>query len=100
MLNFLSIVTAERLNLAVNETVLKGLFKGIKVGDNEVHISHLQYADDTIFFREWSRINVGNLLAILKYFQMAFGLKLNLNKCRLFAGISECCGKYKELDRV
>ncbi|GKD70773.1 hypothetical protein Tco_1324863 [Tanacetum coccineum] len=39
----------EGLNAIVKEAVEKGIFRGVTVGANNVTVSHLQYADDTIF---------------------------------------------------
>lgn len=88
--HFLFILAAEGLNILVREAVDKGIFTGVKVGVNEVSISHLQYADDTIFFGEWNRSNVGNLTGILNCFDEILGLKVNMNKSRLYGvGVDE-----------
>ncbi|GKD73006.1 hypothetical protein Tco_1331288, partial [Tanacetum coccineum] len=52
----------EGLNAIMNETVEKGIFRGVKVGTNQVTVSHLQYADDTIFFGEWNKENAKSLM--------------------------------------
>lgn len=31
----------------------EGLFKGVRVGNDDIIVSHPQYVDDTIFFGEW-----------------------------------------------
>ncbi|XP_028122593.1 uncharacterized protein LOC114319737 [Camellia sinensis] len=49
---FLFIVAAEGLNLLLGRAIEKGLFKGASVGSNQLGISHLQFADDTIIFCE------------------------------------------------
>ncbi|GJT43272.1 reverse transcriptase domain, reverse transcriptase zinc-binding domain protein [Tanacetum coccineum] len=54
---FLFIVAAEGLNAIVKEAVGKGIFRGVKVGSNRMDVSHLQYADDTIFFGERNKEN-------------------------------------------
>ncbi|XP_071727346.1 uncharacterized protein [Rutidosis leptorrhynchoides] len=69
--------------------VERGMYKGVEVGKDKVVISHLQYADDTIFFGEWSRRNARNLMYLLECFERASGLKVNYNKSQLFGiGIS------------
>ncbi|GJY33891.1 RNA-directed DNA polymerase, eukaryota [Tanacetum coccineum] len=78
---------AESLNVAMQEIVQGGLFDGVKVGSDGIEVSHLQYADDTIFVGDWNRRNIISLMKLLKCFQMASGLKVNLNKSTLF-GIS------------
>ncbi|GKA70313.1 reverse transcriptase domain, reverse transcriptase zinc-binding domain protein [Tanacetum coccineum] len=44
----------------------------------------LQFADDALFFGIWSRLNVSNLIRILNCFEMSSGLKVNLDKSRIF----------------
>ncbi|XP_071715046.1 uncharacterized mitochondrial protein AtMg01250-like [Rutidosis leptorrhynchoides] len=51
---FLFIIAAEGLNILTNAATEKGLFKGVEIGEDKVKISHLQYADDTIFLGEWN----------------------------------------------
>ncbi|GKD38647.1 reverse transcriptase domain, reverse transcriptase zinc-binding domain protein, partial [Tanacetum coccineum] len=81
---FLFIIAAEGINAIVKEAVAKGIFKGILVGKDEICISHLQYANDTVFFGEWDKENAQNLMCILKCFKEASGLKINLNKSKLY----------------
>nr|GEW91215.1 RNA-directed DNA polymerase, eukaryota [Tanacetum cinerariifolium] len=42
-----------------------GLFKGASIGRDNMSISHLMYADDVIFFGEWSWIKAHNLISML-----------------------------------
>lgn len=88
--SFLFLMVAEGLNIVINEAVHQGYFKGIKVGDNDVNLHHLQYADDTIFFGEWSLRNAKNLKRITKCVQDASGLKINMSKSKIFGtGVSD-----------
>ena len=50
---FLFNVVVEALNGLMRTAVEANLYKGLSVGGNDVTISILQYADDTIFFG-WS----------------------------------------------
>lgn len=81
---FLFILAAEGLNAMIKEAKQSGLFRGVQVGMDRVEVSHLQYADDSIFFGEWDRRNIGNLMIILKSFEAVSGLKINLNKSRFY----------------
>ncbi|GKD02229.1 putative RNA-directed DNA polymerase, eukaryota, reverse transcriptase zinc-binding domain protein, partial [Tanacetum coccineum] len=81
---FLFILAAEGLNVMVKEAVNRNIFWGIKVGADDVTISHLQYADDTIFFGEWSRNNASKLMYILKCFEEVARLRINLHKSCLY----------------
>ncbi|XP_071694800.1 uncharacterized protein [Rutidosis leptorrhynchoides] len=62
----------------------RGLFKGIEVGNEKLLVSHLQYADDTIFLGEWNRTNAYNLQNHLKFFELASSLKVNFHNCYLY----------------
>lgn len=44
---------------------------------------HLFYTDDAIFIGVWKDSNIQNLIRVLHYFHLAFGLKMNLNKSKL-----------------
>ncbi|GKA75155.1 kinase-like domain, beta-lactamase/transpeptidase-like protein [Tanacetum coccineum] len=81
---FLFILAAEELNAIVTEAVEKGVSKGVKIGRNNVVVSHLQYADDTIFFGEWNKENAKVLMCILKCFEEVSGLRVNYNKSKLY----------------
>nr|GEV16948.1 putative ribonuclease H protein At1g65750 family [Tanacetum cinerariifolium] len=78
------ILAAKGLNAIVFEAVEKGIFKGVVVGDNNVMISHLQYADDTILFKEWNKENAKSLMCILKCFKEVSMLKVNYNKSKIY----------------
>ncbi|XP_071741061.1 uncharacterized protein [Rutidosis leptorrhynchoides] len=81
---FLFILAAEGLNILTKATVDRGIFKGVEIGNDKVVISHLQYADDTIFFGDLSMSNARNLIYILKCFELASGLKVNFHKSCLY----------------
>ncbi|XP_071714730.1 uncharacterized protein [Rutidosis leptorrhynchoides] len=81
---FLFILAAEGLNILTKAALDKGLFKGIEVGREKVLVSHLQYANDTIFFGEWSRSNACNLMNLLKCFELTSGLKVNFQKSSIY----------------
>ncbi|GKB70676.1 reverse transcriptase domain, reverse transcriptase zinc-binding domain protein, partial [Tanacetum coccineum] len=81
---FLFLLVAETLQIAILEACSKGFFKGVSLAEGGVNISLLQYTDNACFFGEWSRLNSKNLILILKCFENASGLKINLFKSRLF----------------
>lgn len=56
---------------------------GVKIGHEEIPVSHLFYADDVIFIGEWSSENVQNIVLLLRCFFLVSGLKINLLKCKL-----------------
>ncbi|GJV96160.1 RNA-directed DNA polymerase, eukaryota, reverse transcriptase zinc-binding domain protein [Tanacetum coccineum] len=57
-----------------------GLFKGVTIGRDNLSISHLMYADDAIFFGDWSWINAQNLISMLRCFFLISGLQINIHK--------------------
>ncbi|XP_071713248.1 uncharacterized protein [Rutidosis leptorrhynchoides] len=89
---FLFILAPEVLNIMTKSATESDCFKGVEIGKDKVSISHLQYADDTIFIGEWSKRNVYNLQKLLKCFELASGLKVNFQKSFLYGvgvGIDE-----------
>ncbi|KAK3221692.1 hypothetical protein Dsin_008717 [Dipteronia sinensis] len=54
--------------------------KGIGYGNGEVHVSHLQYADDTILFLEPKTEFLVNSKRILRCYEMISGLRINFHK--------------------
>ncbi|GJS61600.1 reverse transcriptase domain, reverse transcriptase zinc-binding domain protein [Tanacetum coccineum] len=61
------------------------ILRGVLVGEGDLMVSHLQYVDDTIIFGEWGRENTSNLMNILKCFEEVAGLKINLNKSKIYS---------------
>ncbi|XP_071713233.1 uncharacterized protein [Rutidosis leptorrhynchoides] len=81
---FLFILAAEGLNVLTKLAVRNNLFVGVEIGHDKIPVSHLQYADDTIFFGSWSEGNLRNLMKLLKCFELTSGLKINYHKSNLF----------------
>jgi len=84
---FLFLVVAEGMAGLVRQAVKAELFRGLKIGRKEIELSLLQFADDTLFLCENSFANVVTLKAILRGFELAFGLKINFHKSKI-AGIN------------
>ncbi|GJT03279.1 hypothetical protein Tco_0824448, partial [Tanacetum coccineum] len=57
--------------------------RGARIGDSNMSLSHLIYADDVIFLGDWSRVNAHNLLCILCCFYLVSGLKINVHKSNI-----------------
>ncbi|GKV31169.1 hypothetical protein SLEP1_g39893 [Rubroshorea leprosula] len=55
---FLFLIVAEGLNGLVSAAVEKGRYKGVPIGSGSIMVSHLQFADDTIFFGEAIEDNI------------------------------------------
>ncbi|GKA43572.1 hypothetical protein Tco_0736296, partial [Tanacetum coccineum] len=87
--HFLFNLMTEALNVALLEATNNNVFLDIHVGNEKVHISHFQLVDDALIIEEWSCTNANNLFRIRTCFQLASGLKVNFNKCKLFGvGVS------------
>jgi len=79
---FLFNIVVEGLNGLVREAMDKNLFQSFSVGRNEVKVSILQYANDTLFLGKASMENVKVINVILRSFELASGLKINFSKSR------------------
>ncbi|GKV00002.1 hypothetical protein SLEP1_g12766 [Rubroshorea leprosula] len=87
---FLFLIVAEGLNGLMASAVDKNLFKGARIGNVDVTVSHLQFADDTIFFGEASKENIQVIKCVLRTFELASGLKINYGKSQLMGiGVEE-----------
>lgn len=65
---FLYLIVAEALNVLMNRAVQAGLIKPVVVGRDKVKVSHIQYADDTVFIVEGSIENALAIKWLLKNF--------------------------------
>jgi hypothetical protein len=79
---FLFLLVSEGLSALSQKAVSLGFFKGFKVS-SEVSVSLLQYADDTLFIGEARVENLWAMKAILRWFELVSGLKVNFSKSRL-----------------
>ena len=79
---FIFILIMESLHLSLKRVVDAGMFKGIGLNDS-MYLSHMFYADDAIFMGQWSNRNIETLMFVLKCFQRASGLSINLSKSKL-----------------
>lgn len=81
---FLFLLAAEGLNVLMKALVDTDLFTGYRVGrENSVVVSHLQFADDTLFIGNKSWANMRALRAGLVLFEAMSGLKVNFHKSSL-----------------
>ncbi|GAU46317.1 hypothetical protein TSUD_243380, partial [Trifolium subterraneum] len=82
---FLFLLAAEGFNIMMTAMVSNNLFTPYSIGPRqEVKISHLQFADDTLLVGNKSWANVRALKAILLLFEATSGLKINFHKSMLF----------------
>lgn len=81
LLPFLFNMVVEALNILLKRAMDLRLPKGVSVGVNdEVQLSHLQFADDSFLLCEAEKSEVLNLKRILRCFEVASGLKINFHK--------------------
>ena len=80
---FLFVLVVEVLSRLLHTASSGGLFRGLKVRKDEVHISHLQFADDTIVMCEAQLDYIRNVKKLLQGFQAISGLKVNYQKSGL-----------------
>ena len=67
-----------------------GFVEGCNVGKDNMMISHLQFADDTLFFVEAEGPSFNNLLTLVGLFCSVLGLKINMAKSILLGlGVDE-----------
>lgn len=77
---FLFNVVAEGLNILLSRAKELRIIKGVAMGNSEVVVSHLQFADNTIIFCEAERAEIVAIKRILRCFEMVAGLKINFHK--------------------
>ncbi|GKV31782.1 hypothetical protein SLEP1_g40447 [Rubroshorea leprosula] len=80
---FLFLIVAEGLNGLVSSAVEKGWYKGVPIGSGGTMVTHLQFADDTLFFGEATEDNIWVIKCIMRTFELASGLKINFRKSEL-----------------
>jgi hypothetical protein len=83
---FLFVIVMEAFSRMVKASVDQGLFSGFVVGNRgseQVHISHLLFADDMLMFSGASQGQVQTISNLLTCFELVSGLKVNLAKSTL-----------------
>ncbi|GKV48453.1 hypothetical protein SLEP1_g55266 [Rubroshorea leprosula] len=74
---------AEGLNGLMQSATEKNLYRGVRIGNGNLLVSHLQFADDTLFFGEASEENIQAIKSIMRTFELASGLKINFGKSQI-----------------
>ncbi|GKU89268.1 hypothetical protein SLEP1_g3431 [Rubroshorea leprosula] len=81
---FLFLLVAEGLCGLVKKAESEGLLKGVEIGRGGTLLSLLQFADDTVFMGKADVDNLRVVKAILNWFQLISGLKINFGKSYLY----------------
>lgn len=63
---FLFLIVAKDLSMLVKRATQCGMLEAVELGSNKVSVSHLHYADDTIFLSSVKLNNVWAMRCILK----------------------------------
>lgn len=80
---YLFILCAEWLSRKISTAQASNMLRGIKVCRNAPPISHLFFADDSIFFMKATMSNTVVLSSILNEYQLISGQKINLAKSEI-----------------
>jgi len=67
----------------VRKAVNKNKLKGVEVGDGQVEVSMLQFADDTLVICQATNQDVITIKTILICFELATDLKVKFHKMRI-----------------
>nr|GEV80621.1 nucleotide-binding alpha-beta plait domain-containing protein [Tanacetum cinerariifolium] len=94
--SFLFLIVVKALQVTILEACDKRLYKGVFLAENGSNLSLIQYTDDTLLLREWSRGNSLNLIHILKCFELALDLKVNISKSKVI-GVGVHCNEVESL---
>ncbi|KAK2644345.1 hypothetical protein Ddye_019540 [Dipteronia dyeriana] len=80
MSSFLFNIVVDALNRLFLKAMDLNVFKGKVFGRDKVHITHLQFVNDTILFIDANAESVLNMRRILRCFEIRSGLKINFHK--------------------
>ncbi|XP_057760293.1 uncharacterized protein LOC130980651 [Arachis stenosperma] len=77
------LVVVEVLHRMVGEVVRHGRISPLLVGKDNIELSHLQFADNTILFCSPEEETICNYKRLLQCFEMMSGLSINFDKSSL-----------------
>ncbi|KAJ9707046.1 hypothetical protein PVL29_002163 [Vitis rotundifolia] len=81
---FLFTLVADVLSRFLLRAEERNMLEGFRVGRNRTRVSHLQFADDTIFFSNSREEELQTLKSLLLVFGHISGLKVNLDKSNIY----------------
>jgi ribonuclease HI len=81
---YLFLICAEALSSMVTQANREGLLSGVPTSRRGPNISHLFFADDSVFFCRATLAQWSNLSAILHSYEVASGQKMNASKTAIF----------------
>ncbi|XP_057760618.1 uncharacterized mitochondrial protein AtMg01250-like [Arachis stenosperma] len=80
---FLFVLIVDVLHRMVGEAVRNRRILPLLVGKDNIELSHLQFAYDTILFCLPEEKTIRNYASLLRYFEMMSGLSINFDKSSL-----------------
>ena len=84
---YLFLFVVDVLSRSLQRGMLSGLIKGIRIGRHCPTLSHLLFADDSLFFLKADKENCMRAIQKIQEYCKAFGQKVNLEKsCVVFTG--------------
>ncbi|XP_072064506.1 uncharacterized protein [Arachis hypogaea] len=82
---FLFVLVVDVLHRMVGEAVRNGRISPLLVGSDNIELSHLQFADDTILFCPQKMETLVNYKRLLRCFELMSGLSINFDKSSLIS---------------
>ncbi|GMI80386.1 hypothetical protein HRI_001707900 [Hibiscus trionum] len=74
----------EALSVLIRKGMAIEIVEGIRMGDSNLVISHLQFADDLMLLSTAKEEKVRNVKRVLRIFEIVSGLKLNMKKTKIY----------------
>src|ERR1044072_2651484 len=90
----------ERLAIQIRKLVTEGSWKPIRITKQGIGISHLFFADDVILFFQGNKTQINLVESTLGYFCQASGMKINLEKSRMFCSSNMDQNVQQELSSI
>ena len=81
---FIFLLVVDVMHRILNKAEADGVIEGISVGKHRVHLSHIQFVDDTILFALAKKEVLVNFRYILDCFELMSGLSINYDKLAIF----------------
>jgi hypothetical protein len=92
---YLFLLCAEGLSCLLKKKEKEGSLKGIRNGITGPPVSHLLFADESIFFTRGDVKSVSTLKSVLQHYSEGSGQRVNLQKSSIFFG-NRCPRAIKE----
>ncbi|XP_016206044.1 uncharacterized protein LOC107646370 [Arachis ipaensis] len=80
---FLFVLVVDVLHRMISEAVRNGRITPLFVGRDNIELSHLQFADDTVLFYPPEEETIKNYKRLLRCFELMSGLAINFDKSSL-----------------